>query len=165
MDVKVEVSEVTLDTIVRDFGEDGHVTLGDKVASKIVQRLVAERDYWGSLEQRYRDIRDEEIREAVRPQIAEALSRPTRRTNSFGEEIGEATTLTDIIVAEARKMLTTKTDSYRSTQTVMQKIVADAVHEALGKEIAEQVKAARAMVADQIGQQVAAAVQAGMKAR
>ena len=45
------------------------------------------------------------------------------------------------------------------------KLVAEEVQKAFKGVIAEEVKQARALVADQIGEQVAEAVKAGMKAR
>ena len=68
-------------------------------------------------------------------------------------------------MAEARNAFKVRADSYGSNQTVLQKLVAEEVQKAFKTVIAEEVKQARALVADQIGEQVAEAVKAGMKAR
>ena len=63
-------------------------------------------------------------------------------------------------------MLIKQADQYnRNGRTIVGKLVAEEVQKAFKGVIAEEVKQARALVADQIGEQVAEAVKAGMKAR
>jgi len=165
MNINVTVDDVTLDSLVRElYDHEGGWTIGQEVAHMALQRLTADRDGWDSIRERVQRVTDEEIREHVRPLITEALTRPFRQTNSFGEPVGQETTLSSVIVDEARKAFKARTD-YGSNQTVLQKLVAEEVQKAFKTVIADEVKAARAMVADQIGEQVAAAVKAGMKAR
>lgn len=166
MNITVNVDEVTLSTLVHEaYDGDGGKTIGDEVAYLALRRLADDRDGWNSITQRVERITDEEIREHVRPLITEALTRPFRQTNSYGEPVGQETTLSSVIVAEARNAFKVRADSYGSNQTVLQKLVAEEVQKAFKDVIAEEVKQARALVADQIGEQVAAAVKAGMKAR
>jgi len=166
MNINVTVDDVTLDSLVREsYDHEGGWTIGQEVARMALQRLTADRDGWGSIRERVQRVTEEEIREHVRPLITEALTRPFRQTNSFGEPVGDETTLSSVIVDEARKAFKVRADSYGSNQTELQKLVAEEVQKAFKTVIADEVKAARAMVADQIGEQVAAAVKAGMKAR
>jgi len=167
MNINVTVDEVTLDSIVREASEyGGGKTIGDEVARLALEQLRSDRDGWNTLSRRVYEIRDEEIRDAVRPLITEALTRPFRKTNLYNEPVGDETTLSALIAVEARSMFTKQADSYdRSGQTVIGKIVAEAVQKAFAKEIAEEVKKARELVAGQIGAQVAAAVAEGMRKR
>lgn len=177
MNITIQVDEISLSTAVADvIGYDkddgaphkaGERTVGDVVAEKIVDRIIETGDdHWQMLRERVRDIRAEMIREAVRPSIEEAISAPLRKTDGFGEPMGGPTTLKQIIVDEARKMLSKPASTdYRSSQTVVQKIVAEEVKQAFVAEIKDAVKQAREQVAGEIGQQVASAVSAAMKGR
>ena len=165
MNIDVTVEDVTLQTIVREATDySDPLTLADKVADRIVSGLANDDEY-GTFTRRVMAIRDEEIRAAVQPLITEALIRPFDKTNTYGEPIaGSATTLSEIIVSEAKSLLTKPLDSYnRDKGTVVSKMIAEEVHKALGAEIADAVKQARAAVADQIGTQIAAAVKAGLR--
>lgn len=166
MNINVTVDGVTLDSLVREGSDhERGWTIGQEVARMALERLTHDREGWDGIGQRVHRIQDEEIREAVRPLIAEALTRPFRQTNSFGEPVGQETTLSSVIVEEARKAFKVRADTYGSSQTVLQKLVADEVHKAFSGVIADEVKKARELVADRIGEQVAAAVKAGLKAR
>jgi hypothetical protein len=165
MNITVTVDEVTLDTVVHSYDGD-QVTIGDRVVSAITSHLVASKDVYPPLRDQVSKIRDEEIREQVRPLITDALTEPVKLTNEWGDPVPgvKSTTLRDIIVTEARRQFTTKADTYsRSGQTILQKLVADEVSTAFRKIITDEVKAARAEVATQIGAMVADAVAAGMR--
>ena len=174
MNITVNVDEVSLDTVVAEivaFDEDGDPypngerTVADLVAAQIMARLLKD-DGYRQLATRVQEIRAEEIRAAVRPLIEEALRRPIRKTNTYGEATGAETTLTEVIIDEAQKAITKPLDSYnRDKGTFLSKTVADEVKKALSAEIADAVKKAREQVSAEIGQHVAAAVQAGLKAR
>ena len=162
MNITVQVDEATLDTIVREESEySREVTVADLVAEKLAQRVINDQDAWRSFRDVVTEIRDDEIRAAVRPLIAEALSKPRQQTNAFGEPTGPETTLSDVIVAEARKMLT-QPGRYEQ-QTAVQKIVADEVRTAFQKVITDEVATARDMVSEQIGALVAQAVKNGIR--
>ena len=84
MNITVQVDDVTLDSLIHGASEYGKgSTIGDEVASLALQRLLTDRDGWNSVASRVQAIRDEEIREAVRPLITDALTRPFRKTNSL----------------------------------------------------------------------------------
>lgn len=170
MNITVSVDEVTLESVVREvYGDDGPEprTIGTEVAQLLANHVIRDRDVWPPFRDAVTHIRDEEIRKAVAPLIAEALTTPKQQTNSWGESTGPATTLSEVIVAEARTQLGQKTgDSYSSDRrTIVQKLVADEVTKAFGKVIAEEVAKARELVAGEIGQRVAAAVQEGLRKR
>ena len=165
MNITVTVDEVTLDTIVHSY-DDGEVTIGDRVVNAITRHLVASKDVYPPLRDQVSKIRDEEIREQVRPLITEALTEPVHLTNQWGDPVPGAkqTTMREVIVAEARKQFTAKADNYsRNGQTILQKLVADEVQAAFKTVIADEVKKARAEVATQIGAMVAESVAAAMR--
>jgi hypothetical protein len=164
MDITVNVDNVSLETVVREYRDDeGHqYTIGDMVADRLARHVIGDRDAWPPFRDAVTEIRDDEIRKAVAPLIAEALSR------SLPQPTGPATTLSEVIAAEARKQLSAKvSNDYRSSdnRSVVQKLVAEEVTKAFGSVIADEVKRARELVGDQIGDQVAAAVKAGLAKR
>lgn len=173
MNITVQVDDISLATTVAEivaFDEDGNPypsgerTVADLVADQIMARLLKDSG-WRTLAEQVQAIREEEIRAAVRPQIEEALQRPIRKTNIYGEPTGAETTLTEVIVEEARKALNAPTDSYGRRETFLEKTVAAEVKKALSAEITDAVKKAREQVAAEIGSHVATAVQAGLKSR
>jgi glutaredoxin 2 len=162
MEIKIEVPEVTLNTVVGDIvrvdedGDeylDGQMTVADKVAKLIKDAVVTSPEYTG-LKQRVTEIRNQEIREAVKPLVREALERPIRKTNYYGEPTGQETTLSEIIMAEAKKVFTEVKDPYRDKRPFIQAVVADEVKKAFQKDIQEQVQKAREAIATQLGTSV-----------
>ncbi len=169
MNITVTVDEVTLATIVRE-GYESQPTIADLVAGQIVRRLTEDHDQWDNISRRVHEIRDEEIRAAVLPLITEAITMPLQQTNVYGEPTGPETTLSQLIVAEARKQLGERADPYNHERgTVLSKTVAAEVKKAFAGEIADAVKQARDLVSaelgDQIGDQITAAVRAGLAKR
>lgn len=169
MNITVKVDDVTLDTAVTEALDDhenvvGRCTIGDLVAQQIVAKLVKD-DRWRSLRDEVTQIRTEMIREAIRPMVEEAVSQPFQKTTLYGEAHGQPVTMREIIIDEARKMLTRPADSYggRESETVIKKIVREEVQRAFTGVIADQVKLAREQVADEIGDKVADAVKLGMQ--
>jgi hypothetical protein len=174
VNINVTVDEVSLASVTDGsrYGEDDSrrpETLADLVADRLVQRLVTDRDSWGGFSATVLKIRDDEIRKAVAPLIAEALARPVVRTNTYGEAVpgAAATTLAEIIADEARKAFTAKaSNDYRSDgRSVVRVLVAEEVKRQFAGAIAEEVAKARELVAGEIGSTVAAAVAEGMRKR
>jgi hypothetical protein len=137
-------------------------TLADVIADKVTRKLTAE-SYYGDLKRRVTAIRDEEIREAIEPIITEAISGEIQKTNSFGEPTGKSTTIRELIMSEARTLLTKSADSYgRGSETVLQKWVREQIAAAFTKELAavvaqekeKVVAAVRAKAADLIADAV-----------
>jgi hypothetical protein len=172
VNITVKIDDISLDTIVGDvlaFDEEGEQyktgerTVADLVAAMVTDRVTQD-GRWPALTERVCRIRDEEIREAVRPQITEALTRPVRQHTLYGEAHGPETTLSALIAEEARAMLTKPADQYnRDGRTIVGKMVADEVARAFKAEVADAVKQARSLVADEIGSQVADAVKQAMR--
>lgn len=165
MELKVIIDTVTLDTVVGDVvrydsdGDpytDGKSTVGDKVAELVKDAVVKSPEYT-SLRERVTRIREEEIREAVKPLIQQALQRPIQRTNSWGESTGRETTLSEIIMDEAKKVFTTSRDNYNK-QAFISEVVAKEVKAAFGTYIQDEVKKAREAVAKELGSKVSSAV-------
>ena len=175
MNITVKIDEVSLTTTVEQamaYDDEsgpyvaGERTVGHLVAEMIVDRLVQDRDRWHELRSTVTEIKREVIREAVLPQVEQAISAPIQKTSAYGDPIGEPVTLREVIVDEARKLVNTPTDRYDShSGTLLSKIVAEQVREAFANEVRDQVKQARDSVADEIGKQVASAVAAGMRTR
>jgi len=176
MNITVKVDDLTLETAVgqvigydNESGEPysmGDRTLADIVAAQIVDRAVKRED-WYDFIRTVADVKREAIREAVRPTIEKAIAEPLTKTSAYGDPIGGTTTLREVIVDEARKLLDRKVDNYpaHSNQTVLQKVVAEEIQAAFAAEIKDAVAKARASVADEIGKQVASAVAAAMRGR
>jgi hypothetical protein len=171
VNITVQVDEVTLGTVVHEFyNDEDDVTVGDRVAEAVLKHVIADKDHWKPFRDRVLEIRDSEIRAAVKPLIKEALTKPFRQTNTYGEATGPEITLSQVIVAEAKKALTKPVDQYsRDKGTFVSSLVAAAVKEAFATEIAAEVRKARDMVTgelgDQIGSKITAAVRDALRAR
>ena len=180
MNITVKVDEISLSTAVGEIASEydyenecvtkpgGPATVAHLVAEMIVDRLVQDRDRWYELRQTVTDVKREAIREAVRPMIEQAISEPIRKTNGYGDPVGETTvTLREVIVDEARKVINAKDpNDYRDDKgTFLVRVVREEVSNALRAEIAAEVAKAKSAVADEIGRQVAAAVTNAMKGR
>jgi hypothetical protein len=175
LNITVNVDDVTLASVVGEvtsYDEEGNreyngeaTTIADLVVRRIVRKATQGPD-WDSLARRITTVRDEVIRELVRPQVEEALTAPVQRTSSWGDPVGDPQTLRDVIIAEAQKLLKQPADSYnRDKGTVLEQVVRKEVQAALSAEIKAAVQQAREAVAGEIGQQVATAVVAAMKAK
>lgn len=165
MELKVIIDEVTLDTVVGDvigYDEDGDecvkgkATVADKVAGLIKDEVVRNPEYT-SLREKVARIREEEIREAVKPLIEEALQRPIVRTNYYGEATGKETTLSEIVMEEAKKVFSAARDNY-NRQSFISEVVAKEVKAAFGTYIQDEVKKAREAIAQELGSKVSSTV-------
>jgi len=165
MQIKVDVSNISLDSVIgthytqtdEDTYRDEPETLADAVAAQIALALQAD-DEFKTLRARVLDLRNEEIREQVKPIVAAAIAAPVQRTNSYGNPVGEPVPMTELIVKEVHDYLG-KRDSYaRDSQTVVQKLIREQVDLALKNELkdaiadekAKVVAAVRAKAADLI---------------
>lgn len=133
------------------------MTLLEAVIAQAAERLVDHakregvKDPYKTLVERVRNIRDEEIREAVKPIIRAAMQRSVQPTNGLGEPAGEPKTLNELIVDEATKQLTSTaktstTDFRRRDQTVLEAVIAEQVGAALNKELKTALEGAKAEV-------------------
>jgi len=144
------------------------ITAVERVAAQIVNRLAeSDRDRWYELSRTVTEIKREVIREEVLPMIRQAITEPIQKTSAYGDPVGGPVTLREVIVDEARKVINSHdSNDYRGDKgTFLVRVVREEVSSALRAEIADAVKQARASVAGEIGQQVASAVTAAMKAK
>lgn len=142
MNINVDVTDISLDSQVGTHrvydGEGGYdsapLTLGEAVADRIAERLTKD-DRYPTLRDEVLQLRKEEVLRRLEPIVTEAINRPVQRTNTFGDVVGGPTSLTDLIVKEARDYLS-KSDGYSNRETVLQKTVREAVDKAIKKELA-----------------------------
>jgi hypothetical protein len=120
------------------------VTLGDEVAKRVTAKLTKD-DQWDGIRKRFLAIRDEEIREAVKPLVAEAITAAIEQTNGYGERTGQSTTMRELVMAEAKKLFTDRAD-YGRGSTLAQRIVAEAVGSAFTRELAAAIADEKAKV-------------------
>jgi len=176
MDIIVQVDLKDLDLteqISAYYDEDGDRCGGKTLAEAVVASLVtqaAKGEYSTSLKRRVQEVRDEEIRAAIAPILAEAIAKPVTKTNMYGEPTGKETTLRELILEEARKVWAEPVDRYsRDKGTHLQAAIRKEVLAAFQEEIAEAVKTAREAIAREIGGSVAdvvtKAVRTGLTAR
>lgn len=166
MNITVTLDEATLDTVidqVTGIDEDGDEyeiggrTLGDAVAGLIASRLMKETAYVGTLRDQVAKIREDEIRQAIRPRVEEALNQPIAQTNRYGEKTGKDLTLLELAVDQVGVVLKQKSDQYRSdSPTVLEKAIRAEVEKALKDEIASAVVGVRAALVGQIGDKIRA---------
>lgn len=174
MNITINVDEVSLSTAVAEIiqwdeeGDQyakGEQTVADLVAAQIVAKLVGDRS-WPSLREQLLEVRKDVLREALTPVIEEAMTSVFQKTNGYGEPAGPKVTMREVIADEVKRLMTQPADSYnRDRGTVLEVTVRKEVESALGAEIRNAVKQAREQVSAEIGQMVAASVQAGLKAR
>lgn len=169
--MEITVNDVKLTDEVED-GEGGRsMTIADLVAEKLADRLVADNTgYYNTLHQRVDHRINELISDRVAPMIDEAMTKPLRKTNAYGEPIsGTETTMRELIVGAATAWLekSAAVDSYdRNRQTKAQMLVNEAVGKALTKELStviaaereKVVAAVRAQAADIIARSVVAGI-------
>jgi predicted nucleic-acid-binding protein len=171
MDIKVDIAELTMDTIVgetRIYGEGfdeyetAPQTLGEAVVEQVVRTLIPQ-ETRGELARVVREIRAEVIRDALKPIVAEAIEQGIQRTNTFGEPTGKAITLRELIIAEVKKVMTEPTDRYNRdkggfvaqlVRAEVQGAIAKEMAAAMANEKAKAVAAVRAKGAEIIAQVV-----------
>lgn len=178
MNITVNVDEVTLATLVTDawrqIGEEDWEpaqgdTLGGVIAERLIDRILRDTDMRNGLAVRVREIRDEEIRALIIPMIREVVDRPIPRTNTYGEPNGQTTTLTEVVVDEAKAFLTRPIDGYsRDKGTALDVMVRAEVAALFKSTVTEAATAARDAVTREVAAQfqanVATAIRSGLAA-
>lgn len=166
INVTVEGLEaVDLNTPVINVETDDPVTLADVIADRAVRTLAYEdgRD----LRRRIGEIRDEEIRELVKPIVLGAVDSAIQETNRWGEPTGKPTTLRELVIKEAKALLTQPADNYnRGKGTVLEVAVRNVVDRAiraeLDKVLAEEKAKVVALVQGKAAELIAEAVKKGL---
>ena len=165
-----DLGDIDLTTVVGERSRYDHdieesvtveVTLGDEVAKRLTAKLTKD-DQWDGLRKRFLAIRDEEIREAVKPLVAEAITAAIEQTNGFGERTGKSTTMRELVMAEAKKVFTERAD-YGRGSTLAQRIVADAVGAAFNRELAAAIADEKAKVVAAVRAKAADLIAAAVK--
>lgn len=176
MKIEVIIPEITLQTVIGNvisYDEDGDAvvegsaTVGDKVAAIIAKNVMAHPDY-RSLQERVTALRDEEIREQLRPIVAEALQKPIQKTNSYGSPVGQPTTLTELIMESVTKYWNpNSTDRYGSRDQTLPGLIDATVRKELAAEIPKVVKATKdkalKVIAEHLNQPMMDAVREALK--
>jgi len=130
----------------------GPMSLYDAIICEAAHRLVEDakkdglKEDYRSLTEHVRQLRDEEIRAAVAPEIEAALSKPLRKTNQYGEATGADTTLREMIGEEVRKQLAAPADRYDRKETVLQRVIKEEVDRALTDELKTALAAGKSEV-------------------
>lgn len=159
IDVNVDLAETDLNTpiehrFVRQLNEDGDwlqepATLGDLIVEKAVQDFAQDREAWESLKTRIKRITDEEIRLRVEPLIEQALTDPIQQTNEFGDPRGKPILLRDLIIKDAQDKLAkvqSRGSAYDRQQSIVEKLVSDAVDRELTRELQETIAEEKAKI-------------------
>lgn len=125
-DVGVAVEPTTIEGLVID-----------RAAQMMCDRAIGGgREGIADLRRRVQGVTETEIREAVRPLVEEALLSGIRKTNSYGDPIGEPMTLRAEIVRIATDYMNKPSDSYsRGKGTVVQQFVKTEVDKAVKAEL------------------------------
>lgn len=155
---------IGLDTPVEDIRrwsgdpEDPEPEPAQTIRDVIVERAASmlahsSRDLNRKVQERAMQMVEEGMRARVDALIEETLTNPVRKTNDWGEPVGEPTTLRAMVLKEAQGWLTRQPSRdgsrYRSddaTKASAAELVQKTVDEVMSRELAEQVKAAKAEV-------------------
>lgn len=165
MEIKVTVEDIDLKVVIGDRwddeGERVNATLGDRIAEEIVNRIMRDAG-WRDFVQHVQDIRDEEIRTSARAEIAAAITKPFKKTNPFGEETGETTTLRESIAKQAREvLLSANKGGYNMSREaedlskLIKREAANAVTTLLKKEMEEEITRLREVMREKAVQLIA----------
>lgn len=162
-EARVTVSFALEDIYRQTYHEGGYDHLPEVIihtlATEMVKKLAEDRDGYQRLRDHIARVRDDVIREMVTPVVAEALTAPIQRTNSYGEPInGPTTTLREQIVAEAMKVITGPSgDSYNSRgETRLQVAIRKEVESTWEREIKGAIDSAKAEVRKAVQEKAAA---------
>jgi hypothetical protein len=159
------IEAVDLNTPVVNTESSEPLTLADVIADRAVRTLAYEdiRD----LRRRISDIRDEQIRAIVLPTVTEAIEAGIQKTDQWGSPVGQPTTLRDLVLKEAKELISRPADSYdRKKGTVLEKVVREAVDRTIRAELsavlAEEKAKVVAAVQAQAAELIAEAVKKGL---
>lgn len=138
--MKIIIDELTVESIISkvieldDEGEacgETDVTLGEAIKAELMKQVNADGRWTGLIAHRIRQIRDEEIRAAVRAQIEAAI---------------EETDLRSMIIDEMKGLLCLSRSSMRSDRTVLRDIVEYETKSVVAKDLKDVLEEARTAV-------------------
>lgn len=106
------------------------------------------------VERRVEEVIDERVQASVSALVDEAIKTPIQRRHPWGDEIGEPITVREIVREHVEKFFkaTPSRDGYRNSgrENGVAEMIQNLTRDALGKELQDEVKAARKKVGDQI---------------
>lgn len=158
MKIEIEISEITLNTVVGDIigfdydGDavvEGQTRVADLVADRIADR-VASTEEFRELRKQVTTIRDEMIREKLEPVLAEVMEAPIRKTNGFGEQTGEPVTMRELVMEEARDLLSQRDRRGYNQAPWITTFVHEQVRELFEKELKAELAEAKAKLKKEI---------------
>lgn len=141
-----------LEELSREEGDSYQRGLLGVIAPMVTTELVRKitvADEWSGLAKRIRDIRDEEIREQLRPMVAETLSASIQRTNHYGEPTGDPVTLREVVAETGRKLLIEPQrngSGYSTNETLVRRLIREEVDAAFGRELKAALDEAKAEI-------------------
>jgi hypothetical protein len=129
-------------------------------ADKIARTVTADQAKAYLLD-RVTRLRDEVIREELRPLVVDALERSVQPTDPYGNPKGEATTLAEVITRIAKEEMTAPRDQGygRQKRTLVQQIIAEHVDAKFKTELGKELDAGKAEVRSALREQGAALIQ------
>lgn len=129
------------------------------VVEAAAAKLVAGFDYdeLHGMRQEVQRVRSELVREQLVAQVTAAMEQPIQRTTTWGERLGEATSVRELIRQELEAFLAgTQTsrrhDSYDKTPNNLAELIGQAANEAMRGEMAGSVLEARKQVSKQVAE-------------
>jgi hypothetical protein len=154
MEFTVNVDNVDLTDVIGFNPDDTERTLGDKIAEDIVAR-IAHGPYWETITTRVEKAREEMIRAALAPIVAEAMENPTVRTDFMGEPTGGIRTMREVILEHTRDFLNAPADDRdRRNGTVLENYIRSQLITAVQAEITTAVTEVRDRVLAEIGENI-----------
>lgn len=133
------------------------VTLAEAIVDQAAKQLLASiKEETEPVRARVRAIRDEEIREQVRPLVGDTLGMLVQRTDEYGSPKGQPVTLREVILEKAAESFKV---SSRNRKSPLEEFITQEVDRAFRGELQEAMKASRAQVLAAVREQGAQIVQ------
>jgi hypothetical protein len=134
--------------LVIDLGETfaDHGTLSevilDRAAAQIVRQLSKD-----DITRRIQQVRDDEIREVVKPMIADTIGLEVQLTDTYGAPQGPPMPLREVIVKKATEQFVVRKDGFSSSRkTPLEEYISSEIERVFRRELNEAMAEARAQV-------------------
>lgn len=132
---------LTLDTPVGYDYDDGPISLGDKVIERLVRTLTDK--FEAQAQKQLHEALKSSIETKATELVEAAVNAPIRKTNTWGEPVGEPTSLRDMIDQKVKEFLGSRIDSgYTGShpRTFIQNMVGKQVEASMQKEFAAAIQ-------------------------
>lgn len=171
--LKIDVAfPLTLDTEItgryRQTGEDEYarteVTLLDLIVEETARQFLqsATSEERRAVRTMVSDRMTTLIDARIAPMIEEAFAAPIMQTNQYGEPTGKTATLRELVIAEAQRVMTRKTDRYNNNPNPLDAAVKAITVKVFSDELAAEVNAAKATIREHMTTTAAAALAGAM---